>query len=249
MGTKLNLCGQCTRILFIILNFLFLIIGLALIAGGAYLIASGSNLSFLTGNGIASGAAIIIICGGVTLIITAIGLLGAFGLWRPLLVIYCIAVLVIVILQIVAGILGFVYRDTITATVSGRANAAIEEYTPNGDSGAAVDFMQRSFACCGWSNFSDWLGTSYYNSTQMIPGSCNCTDTQEGSGEGLCVTINFVPVYRRGCQSSVQSFFQDNLIAVGAIGVAIGLFEVVGILLGFILCIAVHKSTNSYTSV
>ena len=63
------------------------IIGLALIAGGAYLIASGSNLSFLTGNGIASGAAIIIICGGVTLIITAIGLLGAFGLWRPLLVI------------------------------------------------------------------------------------------------------------------------------------------------------------------
>jgi len=63
------------------------LIGLALIAGGAYLIASGSNLSFLTGNGIASGAAIIIICGVVTLVITGIGLLGAFGLWRPLLVI------------------------------------------------------------------------------------------------------------------------------------------------------------------
>jgi len=120
----------------------------------------------------------------------------------------------------------FSFSHQQTATASQSAVDAIDEYRQNGNSGAAVDFMQTTFSCCGWNNASDWLVTPYYNSTQMFPGSCNCTDTQDGSGEGPCETINFVSIYRQGCRNSVQTFFQNNLIAVGAIGIAIGLFEV-----------------------
>ena len=62
--------------------------------------------------------------------------------------------------------------------------------------------VHTQFSCCGWNNASDWLTTPYYNSSQMFPGSCNCTSDTEGSGEGPCVTINFVSVYRRVCSNS-----------------------------------------------
>ena len=127
------------------------LIGLALIGGGIYLIVAGSSLDFFTGNRVLSGAAIIIICGVVTAVVSGIGLLGACGLWRVLLGIvsethvyvvytqshthtyaptnvhlhmcthttphtqYAVAVLLIVLLEIVAGILGFVYRDTLVS--------------------------------------------------------------------------------------------------------------------------------------
>ena len=52
--------------------------GLALIALGAYLIASGHSFAFFTGSEFFSGAAILIVCGIVVLIVTLVGLIGAF---------------------------------------------------------------------------------------------------------------------------------------------------------------------------
>jgi len=64
------------------------LIGLAILGVGIYLAVVGNNFAFLTGgNQFTSGAALLIICGVVTIVVTGLGILGGIGLWRPILVI------------------------------------------------------------------------------------------------------------------------------------------------------------------
>ena len=66
------------------------LIGLAILGVGIYLQVVGNNFAFLTGNSFVTGAALLIICGVVTVVVTGLGVLGGIGLWRPLLVIVSI---------------------------------------------------------------------------------------------------------------------------------------------------------------
>ena len=61
------------------------LLGIGLIAGGSYLVATGNNLAIVTGNSAVGGAALIIIAGIVTVLITACGIIGAIFLLRVLL--------------------------------------------------------------------------------------------------------------------------------------------------------------------
>ena len=63
------------------------LIGLALVALSIYLLSTGNDLSFFTGNQIASGGALILIAGVVTAVISFLGVLGAIGMWPVLLII------------------------------------------------------------------------------------------------------------------------------------------------------------------
>ncbi len=62
-------------------------IGLALVGLAIYLLATSNDLSFFTGNQIASGGALILIAGIITAIISFIGILGAIGMWPVLLIV------------------------------------------------------------------------------------------------------------------------------------------------------------------
>lgn len=52
---------------------------------GVYLVTTGDTFA-LTGSSAFSGAVLLIICGGVTSIVALGGVLGAVGLWWPILI-------------------------------------------------------------------------------------------------------------------------------------------------------------------
>ena len=63
------------------------ILGVVAFTLGIYLIVEGNEFGeVLTTNAYVSGAAIFIVCGVISMIITVVGVLGAIFLWRPLLI-------------------------------------------------------------------------------------------------------------------------------------------------------------------
>ena len=57
---------------------------------GAWLLYVGEENSYdviTGGNGIVSGAALLVLAGGVALVVSALGMVGAFGMWRTVLII------------------------------------------------------------------------------------------------------------------------------------------------------------------
>ena len=50
---------------------------------GSLYVGEENSYDVITGNSIVSGAALLVFAGGVTLVVSAVGMVGAFGMWRP----------------------------------------------------------------------------------------------------------------------------------------------------------------------
>lgn len=73
------------------------ILSLAIFAGGAWLLYVGEENDYdvITGSSIVSGAALLVLAGGVALVVSAVGMVGAFGMWRPILIIVSDIILIV----------------------------------------------------------------------------------------------------------------------------------------------------------
>ena len=59
-------------------------------AVGIYAIIKSTEFALITGSAFFSGAALLLICGVVTLVIACIGIVGAWAMWTPPLIIVSI---------------------------------------------------------------------------------------------------------------------------------------------------------------
>jgi tetraspanin-7 len=237
-NTPLPTCASITKWIFIIFNAIFALFGLALVGVGAWLLATGSAFSFLFNSNIIGGAALIVICGGVTFIIAAVGVIGAILQWRPVLVIFAACLTVIIILEIVGAILGFVFRGVVEQQFNESVTRAIQEYLADDSLRNLINSAQSTLGCCGANASSDWIGSPFYTqNNNQYPQSCCSNGTTCGpSAPGL---------HPNGCIPQAVSIIQQNIgyaIALGAVGLVIGLLEIAGVVLSMGLCICIHRS-------
>lgn len=269
MGSDLNVCGNIIRVVLIIINILFVILGCILIGIGSWGIAVDSDFSFITGSSIASGAVLLIIAGIVTVIVCATGIVGAIFKLRPVLLIYAGVLAIIVILEIVGGILAFVFRNSVVGTLEEGSLNAIRLYPASVDNSnstqrdarRAVDAVQSSLRCCGYNNARDWpnenpMVISEGNGRPPQIGGCiMCT---VGPDDENCMrftgsynitsgsvttteTYNFT-ASRVGCIQRLE----DNLVLIGsvggALGVVFGILEITGVLFALFLCCCISNA-------
>lgn len=62
-------------------------VGIGITAGGSYLLVKGDALSFFTSSSHFSAAALLVVVGVFTMLITLLGIAGGLFLWRPVLVV------------------------------------------------------------------------------------------------------------------------------------------------------------------
>lgn len=249
MGSDLNVCANIIRVILVIINILFVILGCILIGIGSWGIAIDSDFSFVTGSSIASGAALIIVAGCVTVIICVTGILGAIFKWRPVLVIYAGILTVIVILEIVGGILAFVFSGNVVNELEeGSLNAirlypaSVDAPTTNSsqrDAMTAVDAIQTSLRCCGYNNATDWPRENpvYLMENNDAPpreGGCEaCTESADdcmrfiGTYEFQVTVNNSTTTVTRNynftaSQEGCINRLEGSLVVIGVAGGAVG---------------------------
>ncbi|KAL5502417.1 hypothetical protein EMCRGX_G009187 [Ephydatia muelleri] len=222
MATEFSCGAKCFRYLFIILNSLFFLSGLGIFVVGLWLLAIGSDFSFLTGNKYASGAAVVLVIGVVMAIICLLGCVAGIKLWRGLLVVFLLFLVLILFLEIVATVLGFVFRAQVTNDfVKEKFESAVKGYTnETTDATIFVNAVQNLFNCCGVNNYTDYFNTNGVCNISRcsFPGSCMCTgaDCVTFNTSAVCPAAwnnnacgNFQPqltVYEQGCYASVVNY-------------------------------------------
>jgi hypothetical protein len=144
---KLNPCGQLLRFALIGWNVFVVLIGLAAIGVGIWQLIVNNTYEFLTGEEYASGAILSIVAGVVATIVAVLGIIGAIALNRFLLGLFAIVITVFIILELVSGILGFVYRNEVESTVNRNARSAIEKYLNESDARNTIDTIQKDVSC------------------------------------------------------------------------------------------------------
>lgn len=261
---------NCTRIIFIVLNCLFLLLGGAITGVGSWLIYLGeqNDYSVITGHTLVSGAALLVAAGSITLLISGVGIVGACGMWRPLLFIYILLVIFVALIEIAAGIAGLILRDEVASKVKDRMYTAVEDYRASSNSRGyrsdvnnVVNYVQKTFECCGVNSSVDWFIVNP-NVTEVEgnrpPRTCQCNLGQQSH----CAQFNltYIPpgsqeernvvyqAWNRGCLTYVRDNLETVALSMGVVGFVVAAVELLGVALAIGLFVCIAKRSN-YTYV
>ncbi|XP_077090584.1 tetraspanin-33 isoform X3 [Siphateles boraxobius] len=224
------------KYLLFLFNMLFWIIALALISIGVYsriVKHAETVLACLT----VDPALLLMIVGVLMFFVTFCGCVGSLRENICLLQTFCIILTIIFLMQLVAGVLGFVFSDKARGKVTEMVDSAIKHYRDDLDLQNLIDYGQKQFNCCGGVSYMDWSQNMYFNCSKenpsrercSVPFSCCLLSKVETVINTMCghrmQELEYVSagafINTNGCIDNVVNWIHSNLFLLG--GIALGL--------------------------
>ncbi|XP_056622888.1 CD151 antigen, like [Triplophysa dalaica] len=228
-------CGTiCLKYLLFTFNFLFWLAGGAVMAVGIWTLVEKSDyISLLSSKIYAVSAYILIVAGGIVMVTGVLGCCATFKEQRRLLRVYFVLLLCVFLLEILAGVLAYIYYQQLNKELKQNLKETmVQKYRqPEQDHVTkAVDKLQQEFKCCGSNSSSDWVESVWIRSENSemrdsVPDSC-CKSPSE-----LCGHRNHPSnIYKveGGCITKLENFILNHLQIIGAVGVGIACVQIVG---------------------
>ncbi|KAM3620001.1 uncharacterized protein V6R79_016934 [Siganus canaliculatus] len=114
-------------------------------------------------------ALLLIIVGAVMFFITFLGCCGALRNATCLLKMFLGILVVVLLLQIAAGVIGYLFTDMVMERTEKLMKRAIVRYREDPDLENAIDFIQKKFQCCGIEGYKDWSQNVYFECSDTNP--------------------------------------------------------------------------------
>ncbi|XP_071822433.1 CD63 antigen-like [Apostichopus japonicus] len=223
-------------------NFVFFLSGLLLIVISSLFLANFYQYEDFTG---ASGTIVIIAFIVIGAFFFVTGFFGCCGALREnycMLFMYATIIFILLLLEIVAGVVGFVLRDEISKQIDVNMGKLMKDYSTDNVTALAFDDMQHELKCCGTNNFTDWFGLYGPNNNSVPPSccikdTCDNTDVPETKEEAKGI------IYVEGCSGELKNLLLENMMTITIICIVIGLVEITGI---FCACCLMKSVKNEY---
>ncbi|KAG9470524.1 hypothetical protein GDO78_017489, partial [Eleutherodactylus coqui] len=224
-------CMKVIKYFLFLFNLLFFVIGAVILGFGVWVLVDKTSFVAILHNSSSYlwiGSYILITVGAVTMIIGFLGCIGAVNEVRCLLGLYSTFLLLILLAQIAAGVLIYVYRGRLKTEVSDIAHELIVHYNPKDDMNKTAedtwDYIQHNLQCCGWTDYHNWTENIHLNGSHDVYP-CSCVTNQTESPHDFCnATSN--NLYHKGCMNEVENWVQDNLGIILGVCVGVGITEV-----------------------
>ncbi|XP_034474283.1 CD63 antigen [Drosophila innubila] len=211
-------------------NLIFLITGIILIAVGAGVgsVYTGYDI-FLTGK-FFSIPTFLIVIGAFIIVITFFGCWGALKENYCLILSFSVLLFIIFILELAAGISGYVLRNDAYNMINSTLFESMKQYDSTKQDATTTlwDKVQRDFICCGVGNYTDWNKVLYPNGD--LPLSC-CTIPVGTVGTFSCNNdINNMNRKNVGCLDGFSKYIADHAVSLGAAGIVIAILQFFGVI-------------------
>ncbi|CAH0723846.1 unnamed protein product, partial [Brenthis ino] len=240
----------CLKYVIFGVNVLFWFLGLIVLAIGVWAWSEKdtfNNLSRLTN--IALDPAFILICvGTITFIIGFTGCVGALRENTCLLACYAVFLALLLLAEMTAGILFFVFKDWIKQQATTGFQSFITNYRADPDQQNLIDWIQEDWLqCCGVEGPRDWDRNDYFNCSSGavgsreacgVPFSCCRNKPQDIIRNKQCgydvrkPTYSFdiaKIIYDKGCLEAAEEWFDNNLLIVATSAVCTAFAQILGI--------------------
>lgn len=246
---EFSFVSPVVKYLLFFFNTIFWIISLVLISIGVYarITKHETAMACLT----VDPSILLLVVGVLMFFLTFCGCVGSLRENICLLQTFCICLTILFLLQLAAGILGFVFSDKVRHKVTEMINNAILHYRDDLDLQNLIDFGQKEFACCGGSSYKDWSKNIYFNCTSdnpskercAVPFSCCLISKDEKVINTMCghgmqeldhnQADDFINT--SGCIDKLVNWIHSNLFLLGGIALGLAIPQLVGILLSQVL--------------
>lgn len=226
----------CLKYLLFVFNFLFWLGGAAVLGVGVWTLVEKSDyLSLLASSTFAVSAYILILAGSLVVLTGFLGCCAVIREQKSCLSTYFFLLLLIFLIELVAGVLAYVYYQRLSEELKQHLNQTMtENYAQEGKDAitSAVDRLQQDFKCCGSNNSHDWTASAYILSKQsegrVVPDSCCKTITPFCGKRDHPSNIYKV---EGGCITKLEKFLADHLLVIGAVGIGVACLQICGMVL------------------
>ncbi|XP_023592864.1 tetraspanin-33 isoform X2 [Trichechus manatus latirostris] len=247
-GEDFSFVNPLVKYLLFFFNMLFWVISMVTVAVGIYArLMKHAALASLA----LDPAILLMVVGILIFLLTFCGCIGSLRENICLLQTFSFCLTVVFLLQLAAGILGFVFSDQARGKVSEIINNAIVHYRDDLDLQNLIDFGQKEFSCCGGISYKDWSLNMYFNCSEDNPSRERCSvpyscclptpnqaviNTMCGQGmQALGYSEASKVIYTNGCIDKLVNWIHSNLFLLGGMALGLAIPQLVGILLSQIL--------------
>ncbi|XP_043534571.1 tetraspanin-5-like isoform X4 [Chiloscyllium plagiosum] len=158
---------------------------------------------------------VVLVVGSVTFILGFAGCIGALRENICLLKFFSITIGTIFTVELVAGILAFVFQDTVKEHVQKFIRDNIKVYRDDIDLQNLIDAVQKYMQCCGAAGPDDWNSNLYFNCSKEntsrercgVPFSCCLPDPAEPSSELFSCQSLLASTAGPHCPNQLRVFF------------------------------------------
>ncbi|XP_060526364.1 tetraspanin-5 isoform X3 [Cylas formicarius] len=240
--------SSCLKYMIFGFNVLFWLLGLCILTVGVWAWSEKdifNNLGKVAN--VALDPAFILICvGTLTFIIGFTGCVGALRENTCLLATYALFLSVLLLFEMTAGILGFIFKDWLKAQATIGFQTFIIHYREDPDQQNLIDWIQEDWLqCCGIEGPKDWDQNNYFNCSSRdvgsreacgVPFSCCKRKPNEIIKNKQCGYDVRKPgfpgerhIFERGCLRAGEEWIESNLVPVAAVKVGIMILQILGI--------------------
>lgn len=240
-GQEMEGCGKCARIFMFISNFIIWVGSILLLVLGVWTVVDKPFLEELLGKEMYATAAYIIIAVGVlAFFVSFLGCFGALKEIKCMLLMYFIITLLLFMVLLVGGILGYVFRGQAEDRVRTTLIQKLKDYDPNSSTARltrAWDDTQFALKCCGVDSQDDWanLNNNFVSSGgERVPRSC-CKKNASGNTFACDESPNNDNSFTDGCFMKARDNVKQYGLVIGGVGVVIALIMLMGLVFSMIL--------------
>lgn len=167
-------------------------------------------------------------------IVGILACIAAFKNNKILLSVFFCLILTVFVGEILAAILGYVYRKKVEGILEDNLLDAVNNYNVTVYR-EQIDYMQKEFECCGVRNASDWMNSAYWkmNHTNTVPNSC-CKPMKH-ENETCDPTLGSNTIFNQGCLSELNEEFRTNLIYIASSVVFLAVIQLLALISACIL--------------
>ncbi|XP_074029720.1 CD63 antigen [Leptinotarsa decemlineata] len=224
---------SCVKYLLFAFNLLFAISGIAILTVGVIVHVVYSHYSNFVYSSYQSTPLVLIGVGVVIFIITFFGCCGAVKENHCLVITYSVLLIVILMLELITGIVGYVKRSDVEMMLENKLNSTMNEYYINEDIKNTWDIAQHEAECCGMNGPTDWYRVTGNDS---LPHTC-CPDTQD---DGSC-TMKTSNHYTASCIDKLKFAFKKYGAIIGGVGIGIAALQLIGVMFACCLARSIRK--------
>ncbi|XP_015177461.1 PREDICTED: CD63 antigen-like [Polistes dominula] len=238
---KLSASSKCVKYLMFIFNLAFVMTGIIFLIFGTAIHAVYYNYNHILDNKYLSVPSLMIAIGIIIFFIAFFGCCGAVRENYCMLITFTALLIFIFILELSAGIAGYVLRSDAGEILENKMKATIPTYKNSTEITQFWDEMQQDFKCCGVINSTDWKAKF---PDGELPMSC-CSNKIGQIGSSAC-NITVDTVYKQGCEYTFGQYIKAHAVQLGGVGLGIAIVQAVGIWFSIYLARSIR---NSYESV
>ncbi|XP_018495494.1 CD151 antigen [Galendromus occidentalis] len=240
-------CGAVVKYALFVANLIIMLGGVVVFGVGVWTLADRSFMERLLGSNLYVSSAAIMICTG--LVTTFVAFLGCFGAWkelRCLLMAFFAILLVLFVVMMVGGILGYVFRNEVDDRMYAEMISSIPKYKNDSAVTRTWDSVQQAFRCCGMQvrgptpstdpPMRIWFQNPNFNLFVQVPDSCCMRKEWLG---GCRERPTERDTYMDNCYTKMRDFMKSHAEVIGGLGIGIACVLLIGMILSCILIVII----------